>query len=102
MTQGNFTPQDKCEYVLNAAHYRPSSGMRHVRRRLGKLKVYFFIVLLSIGGGAGAVYLPQLLTPSESAFDLSNMKDPAELLEKAKSDPAMREQLEQLKKQYGR
>ncbi|OGJ85695.1 MAG: hypothetical protein A2268_16985 [Candidatus Raymondbacteria bacterium RifOxyA12_full_50_37] len=99
MIEGNFTPQDKCEYIFNTAHYRPSSGIRHVRRRLGKLKVYIVLVIISIGGGAGAVYLPKFLTPAEDQDSLGSLKDPADLMEKVKNNPAL---FKQLKEQYGR
>ena len=100
MAQAGFTPQDKLQYVMNADHYRPASSMRHVRRRMGNLKIYVILIILAIGGGAAAVYLPALLAPAEgSGFDLSKMKDPAELMEKVKNNPEL---LEQLKRQYGR
>ena len=97
MIQGQFTSQDKCEYVLRETHYRSSRGFRHIRRKLAKLKVFIILTLFSFGGGAAAVYLPALLNPSsENGLEMTG--DPKDLIEKVKKDPAL---LEQLKQEYG-
>jgi len=61
MSPAQFATQDNCEYVYREKHYRRSRSFRHIRRKLRKLRMYIVILALSAGGGAAAVYIPEML-----------------------------------------
>lgn len=99
---GQFTPQDRCEHIYREDRYGRVSAFRSLRHRLRSLKIYIIITVISVGGGAGAVYLPAMLKPP--AGDAA--QTPLERLRKLKEsgnlqdlDPAL---IEQLKEQYGK
>lgn len=89
MATKNFEYQDQLEYIYRESHYGSGGAMRRIRHHLRKLKVYIIILIVSAVGGAGAVWLPDILNPPQSAEggDLMQM-----LKDRAQQDPKLLEQ----------
>ncbi len=95
MTQKPFTSQDQCEYIHRDGYYHKSGILSQVRSRFKGLKIYIIITLISIGGGACAVYLPPLLSPSGSGDVSFDKMDKSEILKKLQENPELLEQYKQ-------